>query len=65
MRRGALSSRAVGLLMATFLRLDREGGCLRLCQPSAPVLALLEQLHLPMLVPVFPTLDEAVLNVWA
>ncbi len=61
----ALSSRAVGLLMATFLRLDREGGSLRLCQPTAPVHALLDQLRLPMLVPVFSSLDEAVLNVWA
>lgn len=61
----AISSRAVGLLMATFLRLDRQGGGLRLCQPNAPVRALLDQIRLPMLVPVFATLDEAVLNVWA
>lgn len=62
---GAISSRTIGLLMATFLRLDRRGGRLRICQPSAPVRALLERIRMPMLVPVFASLEEAVLNVWS
>lgn len=61
---GAMSSRAVGLLMATFLRLDREGTSLRLSRPTPPVQAMLEMTRLPMLVPVFATLDEAVLTTW-
>lgn len=62
---GTISSRTIGLLMATFLRLDRRGGRLRICQPSAPVRALLDRIRMPMLVPVFASLEEAVLNVWS
>jgi anti-anti-sigma factor len=64
-RVGTLSSRAIGLFLAHALRLERLGGTLRLAQPSAPVMALLEGVRLPMLVEVFPTLDEAVLATWS
>lgn len=63
-RVGTLSSRAVGMIVAHSLRLERLGGSIRLCQPSAPVLALLEHIRLPMLVEVFTNLDDAVLSSW-
>src|SRR5262249_55807360 len=60
-----LSSRAIGVLVAHHLRLDREGGALRLCQVHARVALALEQIKLPMLVEVYPSTDEAVLSAWA
>ena len=63
-RVGSLSSRAVGLLMAHHLRLEREGGALRICRASAPVAALLEHVRLGELVRLFAELDEAVLSAW-
>ncbi len=63
-RVSAMSSRAVGVLMAHFLRLDRSGGGLRICRVHPRILALLERIRLPMLVEVFPNVDDAVLSSW-
>jgi anti-anti-sigma factor len=62
---GTLSSRAVGVLMAHFLRLDRAGGTLRLCGASAAIMALLDRIRLTMLVQVHRTVDDAVLTAWS
>jgi anti-anti-sigma factor len=61
---GHLSSKAVGVLVAHHLRLDRAGGALRIGQPRAPVMAMLDQIRLPVLIECYPTLDEAVLEPW-
>ena len=60
----SLSSRAVGVLVAHFLRLRQAGGALRLCQIHAPVLAALEQIHLPSVVASYATVEDAVLTTW-
>ncbi len=63
-RVGMLSSRAVALVLAHLLRLDRAGGSLRLCRPSVGVQALLDRIGLPALIDVHPTLEAAVLTAW-
>jgi anti-anti-sigma factor len=55
---------AIGVLLAHHLRLDRSGGCLRICQARARIMAVLHQVRLTMLVECHPTLDEAVLSAW-
>ena len=54
-----LSSRAVGMILAHFQRLERAGGKLRLCHVRPKVLPTLEQMRLPMLIDIYPSLDEA------
>ncbi|MFO0960992.1 MAG: FHA domain-containing protein [Isosphaeraceae bacterium] len=61
----SLSSRAIAMLLAHNLRLERAGGALRLCQPSARVLVLLEHVRVPALVNVHAALEDAVLTAWA
>lgn len=61
----ALSSRAVAMLLAHNLRLERAGGGLRLCQPSARVLVLLEHVRVPALINIHAALEDAVLTAWA
>lgn len=63
-RVGMLGSRAVALILAHQLRLDRQGGCLRLCRASVRVQALLDRIGLPVMIDVHPTLDAAVLSAW-
>jgi anti-anti-sigma regulatory factor/pSer/pThr/pTyr-binding forkhead associated (FHA) protein len=58
------SSRAVGVVVAHQMRLERMGGSLRLAQPSPVVQAALQRIHLPMLVSTFDTIDDAVITVW-
>lgn len=60
----ALSSRALGMLLAFALRLERRGGRLRLCRANARVAAMLDAIRLPLLVELMPTLDDAVISVW-
>ncbi len=60
-----LSRQAIALLLAHHFRLEWAGGALRICQAHARIVALLDQVRLTMLVDCFPTLDEAVLAVWA
>ena len=59
-----LSRQAIALLLAHHLRLDWNGGALRICQAHARIIALLDQVRLTMLVDCYPTLDEAVLAAW-
>jgi anti-anti-sigma regulatory factor len=60
----SLSRSAMGVLIAHMLRLEWEGGGLRLCYILTPVMAALKKIHLPMLVETYPTLEDAVLTDW-
>ena len=59
-----LTGQTIGVLLAHHLRLDRSGGCLRICQARARIMAVLHQVRLTMLIECHPTLDEAVLSAW-
>ena len=59
-----VTGRAIGVLVAHHLRLDRSGGSLRICQARASIMAVLHQVRLTMLIECHPTLDEAVLSAW-
>jgi anti-anti-sigma factor len=59
-----LNAQAIGVLLAHHLRLDREGGALRICQAHARLMAILHHVRLTILVECHPTLDEAVLAAW-
>ncbi len=61
---GHLSGRAIGVLVAHHLRLDRTGGALRVCLANPRVALVLEQVKLGMLVDYHPTVDEAILATW-
>ena len=61
----SLSSRAIAMLLAHDLRLERAGGAMRLCQPSARVLVLLKHVRVPALVNLHAALEDAVLTAWA
>jgi anti-anti-sigma factor len=61
---GHLSGRAIGVLVAHHLRLERAGGALRVCGANPRVAAVLEQVRLAMLVECHPTVEEAVLTAW-
>ncbi|QEH33561.1 FHA domain protein [Aquisphaera giovannonii] len=60
-----LSRKAIAFLLAHHVRLEWEGGGLRICQAHARIIALLDQVRLTMLVDCFPTVDEAVLCAWS
>ena len=55
----------MGVLVAHMLRLEWEGGGLRLCHILSPVMAVLKKIHLPLLVETHPSLDDAVLTAWS
>jgi anti-anti-sigma factor len=59
-----LNAQAIGVLLAHHLRLDRDGGALRICQAHARLMAILHHVRLTILVECHPTLDEAVLAAW-
>jgi anti-anti-sigma factor len=61
---GHVSGRAIGVLLAHHLKLDRDGGALRVCEASPRVAAVLEGVHLGMLMECHPTVDDAVLAAW-
>ena len=61
---GHLSGRAIGVLVAHHLRLDRTGGALRICLANPRVAVLLEQVRLGMLIDYHPTVDDAVIAAW-
>jgi anti-anti-sigma factor len=61
---GHISGRAIGVLVAHHLRLDRVGGALRVCLANPRVAAVLEQVKLGMLVECHPNVDDAVLAAW-
>jgi anti-anti-sigma factor len=59
-----LSSRAVGVILAHYQGLDRQGGSLRVCRVHPRVLPVLEQMRLQMLIDIYPTVEEAVETSW-
>jgi anti-anti-sigma factor len=59
-----LSGRAIGVLVAHHLRLDRSGGALRVCLANPRVAVVLEQVKLGMLVDYHPTVEDAVIAAW-
>ncbi len=59
-----ISSRALGVLLAYYLRLSRDGGALRICNLHARVFSLIEQLRLPVLLELCSTVEEAVITSW-
>ena len=61
---GHVSGRAIGVLVAHHLRLDRSGGALRVCLANPRVALVLEQVKLGMLVDYHSTVDEAILAAW-
>jgi anti-anti-sigma factor len=61
---GHLSGRAIGVLVAHHLRLDRSGGALRLCLTNPRVAAVLEHVRLGMLVDCHPSIDDAIVCAW-
>ncbi len=60
----SMSSRVLGMLLALALRLERQGGRLRLCRANARVSAMLDAIRMPLLVELLPTLDDAVISAW-
>ena len=61
---GHVSGRVIGVLLAHHLRLDRDGGAIRVCRANPRVAALLEGVRLGMLVECHSTVDDAVLAAW-
>jgi anti-anti-sigma factor len=59
-----IDGRALAVLVAHLLRLERQGGGLRLCQVHDRVHSLLERARASMILEILPSLDEAVLNQW-
>ena len=59
-----LSGQAIGLFVAHHLRLDRAGGALRIGGVHARVMALLDQVRLPVLMDCHSSVDTAVLDPW-
>ena len=59
-----LSSRAVGVLLAHYQALHRQGGAMRVCRARRHVGPVLEQMRLPMLVDMYPTYEEAARDAW-
>ena len=60
-----LTGRAIGVLLAHHLKLESDGGALRICQPNPRVAVVLEQAKFAMLVECHASLDDAVLSHWA
>jgi anti-sigma B factor antagonist len=59
-----MSSRAVGVLLAHFQGLDRQGGTMRVCRVDPKVMPVMKQMRLDMLTDVYPTVEEAVRDPW-
>ncbi len=59
-----LSSRAVGVILAYFQKLDREGGALRVACVSPKILPMLDQMRLPKLIDLYASVEEAVSDPW-
>lgn len=59
-----ITGRAIGVLVAHHIRLDRSGGSLRVCEANPRVAAVLDQVRLAMLVPCHASVDDAVLSAW-
>jgi stage II sporulation protein AA (anti-sigma F factor antagonist) len=59
-----LSSRAVGVLLAHYQALDRQGCSMRVCNVSKAIQPVLDQMRLSRLVDIYPTLEEAIDDPW-
>jgi anti-anti-sigma factor len=59
-----VSSRAVGVILAHYQGILREGGTMRLAKVSPRVKPVLEQMRVHMLIDIFPSLEEAVQTAW-
>ena len=59
-----LSSRAVGVLLAHYQGLERIGSAMRVCGVSPEIKPVLDQMRLSMLIDIYPTVEEAVLDPW-
>ena len=59
-----LSSRAVGVFLAHYQAVDRQGGSLRLCAVASQVKPVLDQMRLSRLVDTYGTLEEALADSW-
>jgi anti-anti-sigma factor len=59
-----IASRAVGVLLAYFQRLDRIGGTLRICRVAPKVMPVLHQMRLDRLIDIYETVDAAVEADW-
>ena len=60
----AMSSRVLGVMLAISLKLSRCGGELRLAHPRPAMRARLEMFRVTDIVPLYETLDEAVVASW-
>jgi anti-anti-sigma regulatory factor len=52
------------MLLARAQHLVRTKGTMRFCGVSAPVMQFLEKTQLPLLIEIFPTLEEALNSPW-
>ncbi len=59
-----LSSRAVGVILAHYQAMDRQGGTLRVCQVSPEVRPVLDSMRLSMVIDIYPSVAEAVADPW-
>jgi anti-anti-sigma factor len=59
-----VSSRAVGVILAHYQGLLREGGTVRLCNVSPRILPVLEQMRVQMLVDLYSSVEEAMQTEW-
>jgi anti-anti-sigma factor len=59
-----LSSRAVGVLLAHYQALDREGASMRVCCVSKEIQPVIDQMRLSKLVDIYPTVEEAINDPW-
>ncbi len=59
-----LSSRAVGVLLAHYQALDRQGAAMRVCRVSPKIQPVIDQMRLSRLVEIFATLEEAIETPW-
>ncbi len=59
-----MSSRAVGVILAHYQVISRDGGMLRVCCIHPKVAPVLEQMRLSMVIDTFDTVQEAVETPW-
>jgi anti-anti-sigma regulatory factor len=60
----AISRGSVVMFLARAQHLVRSNGTMRFCNVAPPVMAFLEKTQLPLLIEIFPTLEEALQTPW-
>ena len=60
----SLSRGAVVMFLARAQHLVRSNGTMRFCNVAPPVMAFLDKTQLPLLIEIFPTLEEALQTPW-